>query len=191
MFVRSFQGRAITYWNEGAERLYGWARDEAIGRRPAELLGSRYPIPLEDIEHELEKTGRWEGEILQRRKDGRRLTVRARWGLQIDVDGRAQSILEINSDVSGERYAADELSKSEERFALLVSAVIDYAIFMLDPNGQIISWNEGAQRIKGYSEQEIIGQHFAIFYPTEDVARGKPSWMLEKARTEGRSEEKN
>ena len=132
MFVRSFRDRAITYWNEGAERLYGWTRDEAIGRQPADLLGSQYPIPLEEIERQLEISGRWEGEILQRRKDGSRITVLARWGLQTDAASQPQSILEINSDVSREKLAIDELSRSEERFALLVSAVIDYAIFMLD-----------------------------------------------------------
>ena len=185
MFVRSFRDRTITYWNEGAERLYGWTRDEAVGRQPAELLESQYPIPLEEIERQLEISGRWEGEILQRRKDGSQITVLARWGLQTDPSSQPQSILEINSDVSRERRAVDELSRSEERFALLVSAVVDYAIFMLDTSGRIISWNEGAQRIKGYAAYEIIGQHFSVFYPPEDVAKGKPAWMLEKAVREG------
>jgi PAS domain S-box-containing protein len=189
MFVRSFRDRTITYWNEGAERLYGWTRDEAIGRQPAELLGSQYPLPLEHIERELEINGRWEGEIVQRRKDGSQLTVQARWGLQTDIATRPQAILEINSDLSRERQAVDELSKSEERFSLLVSAVVDYAIFMLDPSGRIISWNEGAQRIKGYAAYEIIGQHFSVFYPAEDVMQGKPSRMLEKAVHDGRYEE--
>jgi PAS domain S-box-containing protein len=189
MFVRSFRDRSITYWNEGAERLYGWTRDEAIGRHPAELLGSQYPLPLEHIEREVEVNGRWEGEIVQRRKDGSPLTVQARWGLQTDIANRPQAILEINSDVSRERHAVDELSKSEERFALLVSAVVDYAIFMLDTSGRIISWNEGAQRIKGYAAYEIIGQHFSVFYPAEEVARGKPSAMLEIAAHDGRYEE--
>jgi PAS domain S-box-containing protein len=189
MFVRSFWDRTITYWNEGAERLYGWTRDEAIGRQPAALLGSQYPLPLEHIERELEINGRWEGEIVQRRKDGSQLTVQARWGLQTDSATRPQAILEINSDLSREMHAVDELSKSEERFALLVSAVVDYAIFMLDTSGRIISWNEGAQRIKGYAAYEIIGQHFSVFYPAEDVARGKPRGMLEKAAHDGRYEE--
>jgi PAS domain S-box-containing protein len=189
MFVRSFRDRAITYWNEGAERLYGWTRDEAIGRQPAALLGSQYPIPLEEIERQLQISGRWEGEIIQRRKDGSQITVLARWGLQTDPASQPQSILEINSDVSREKRAIDELSKSEERFGLLVSTVIDYAIFMLDPTGRVVSWNEGAQRIKGYSADEIIGQHFAVFYPPEDVAKGKPAWMLDKAVREGRYED--
>src|SRR5690348_714266 len=103
MFVRTFEGRVITYWNEGAERLYGWTRSEAIGREPAELLGSIYPIPLVEIEHELERNGRWEGDVQQRDKSGHPVIVRARWGLQTDADGRPQAILEINSDTSRER----------------------------------------------------------------------------------------
>ena len=189
MFVRSFRDRIITYWNDGAQRLYGWSRDEAIGQQPAVLLGSRYPIPLDDIEHELERKGRWEGEIVQRRKDGHVLTVRARWGLQTDIAGRPEAILEINSDISREKRAAEELYRSEERFALLVSAVVDYAIFMLDPTGHVVTWNQGAQRIKGYSEDEIKGRHFSIFYAPEDAAAGKPAHVLEQAVRNGRYED--
>lgn len=189
MFVRSFRDRLITYWNEGAQRLYGFSRDEAIGRRPAALLSSQYPIPLEQIERELERSGRWEGEIVQRGKDGRWLTVLARWGLQTDASGQPQSILEINSDVSRERRTSDELSRSEERFALLVAAVVDYAIFMLDPDGRVMSWNEGAQRIKGYEADEIVGRHFSVFYPPEDQAAGKPRWILEQATLHGSHED--
>ena len=73
-----------------------------------------------------------------------------------------------------------------DQFALLVSSVVDYAIFMLDPTGKIVTWNEGAQRIKGYSADEIIGRHFSIFYPPEDARNRKPDWELEIARREGR-----
>jgi hypothetical protein len=189
MFVRSFRDRLITYWNEGAERLYGFHRDEAIGRRPADLLASQYPIPLEEIERELERSGRWEGELRQRRKDGEWLTVVTRWGLQTRADGQPEAILEINSDVSRERHTADELTQSEERFALLVSAVTDYAIFMLDADGRVASWNEGAHRIKGYEEDEIVGRHFSVFYPPEDQAAGKPASMLEQATLHGSHED--
>ncbi len=189
MFVRSFHERVITYWNEGAQRLYGFTRDEAIGRQPADLLSSHYPIPLEQIEREVETSGRWEGEVRQRGKDGKWLTVRARWGLQTGTAGQPEAILVINSDVSSERRTADELSRSEERFALLVTAVVEYAIFMLDPDGRVATWNDGAQRIKGYQEHEIIGRHFSVFYPPEDQAVGKPGWMLEQATLHGSHED--
>jgi PAS domain S-box-containing protein len=81
------------------------------------------------------------------------------------------------------------LRQSEERFRLLVEAVQDYAIFMLDPDGKISSWNAGAERIKGYKPQEIVGKHFSCFYPEEDVRNGKPQWELATAAKEGRFED--
>ena len=84
---------------------------------------------------------------------------------------------------------AEELQLSEERFALLVASVQDYAIFMLDPTGHIITWNAGAQRIKGWSEDEIKGQYFGIFYPEEDLAWGKPEWELGVVKRDGRFED--
>ena len=76
-----------------------------------------------------------------------------------------------------------------DQFALLVSGVVDYAIFMLDPAGVIVTWNEGAQRIKGYKATEVIGRHFSIFYPPAEVRNRKPDWELEVAKREGRYEE--
>ena len=81
------------------------------------------------------------------------------------------------------------LAESERRFRLMVESVVDYAIFMLDPRGNIASWNPGAQRIKGYGAAEIIGEHFSKFYPPEEIAKGKPQWELEVASREGRFEE--
>jgi PAS domain S-box-containing protein len=82
-----------------------------------------------------------------------------------------------------------KLRQSEERFRLLVEAVQDYAIFMLDPAGYVVSWNNGAQRIKGYQGAEIIGKHFSCLYPPEDLKNGKPQWELEVASKEGRFED--
>lgn len=76
-----------------------------------------------------------------------------------------------------------------DQFALFISSVVDYAIFMLDPAGVIVTWNEGAQRIKGYRADEVIGRHFSIFYPAEDAKNRKPDWELEVAKREGRYEE--
>ena len=81
----------------------------------------------------------------------------------------------------GRAAAGEALARSEERFHLLVDAVIDYAIFMLDPQGRVVSWNAGAQRIKGYAAGEIVGQHFSRFYPPEDAAAGKPARVLAEA----------
>ena len=79
--------------------------------------------------------------------------------------------------------------RPDDGYRLLVQSVSDYAIFMLDPSGHITTWNPGAQRIKGYREEEIVGQHFSVFYPPEDIAAGKPAWELEHAAAAGRLEE--
>jgi PAS domain S-box-containing protein len=81
-----------------------------------------------------------------------------------------------------------KLAESEERFQLLVDAVKDYAIFMLDPDGKVLSWNDGARRLKGYEASEIIGRHFSVFYPQEDIVRGTPANMLSLALRRGRLE---
>lgn len=83
----------------------------------------------------------------------------------------------------------ERLRKREEGFRLLLGNVLDYAIFMLDPDGRVVSWNAGAERLKGYREEEILGQSFSRFYPREDIERGKPQHRLERASAEGRFEE--
>jgi PAS domain S-box-containing protein len=97
----------------------------------------------------------------------------------------------VLSAAIGERRKAAEhrLSESEERFRLMVLNVTDYAIFMLDPEGRIVSWNEGAQRIKGYRSDEIVGQHFSRFYPDEEARKGTPRQALVTAKSKGRFED--
>src|SRR5712691_3682108 len=89
------------------------------------------------------------------------------------------------SDSDAPAYALD----SRDQFRLMVDAVVDYGIFMLDPSGRVASWNAGAERIKGYKREEIIGQHFSRFYPPEQVAAGWPDHELEMARKTGRFED--
>lgn len=189
IFVRGFHDRTISYWNRGAEELYGWGREQALGKEPRDLLKSVYPIPLEEIEWELLATGRWEGRVIHTHRTGRQIIVQGRWVLRRDATGEPAEILEINSDVTVAVQSEDLLRQSEERFRLLVERVRDYAIFMLDPHGVISSWNEGARQINGYEPAEIIGRHFSVFYPRPDVLAGKPHTELEIARRGGVYEE--
>ncbi len=106
------------------------------------------------------------------------------------LEGRVQErTLALQQELEERKRAEEALRESEERFRLLVEGVTDYAIFMLDSEGHILSWNTEAERIKGYQQNEIIGQHFSCFYPAEDIEDGKPQRGLRIATTEGRFEE--
>jgi PAS domain S-box-containing protein len=184
----SFPDRRISFWSRGAERLYGYSEEEALGANRGELLGTGFPVPLADIERTVAERGRWEGELRQVSGDGRRLDVSARWAARRDPEGAVLDVIETNMVVPA-GLTEQALRDSEQRFQILVEGVKDYAIFLLDTRGFISSWNEGAQRIKQYTAEEIIGQHFSIFYPPRDVADRKPWRELEVAAELGRFEE--
>jgi PAS domain S-box-containing protein len=115
VFVRDMRD-AITYWNRGAEMLYGWSRDEAVGRISHQLTQTIFPAPLAEINEELLRTGRWEGELVHSKRDGTRVVVASRWSLQRDELGRAAAILETNNDVTERKRAETELRESEGRY---------------------------------------------------------------------------
>ena len=181
----------VLSWNAGAESLKGYSADEIIGRHfsvfyPPEKIAERFP------DYELEvarREGRFEDEGWRIRKDGSRFWANVVITALRDATGTLVGFAKVTRDLT-ERFLTEEaLRESEERFRLLVQGVKDYAIFMLDPTGHVVSWNEGAQRIKGYTAAEIIGRHFSTFYPAEDVASGKPKRELEIAVREGKYEE--
>ena len=104
----------ITYWNKGAEELYGWGTNEAIGRDPGELLRSELPESREEILTVLRAVGRWEGEVIQTTKDGRRIHVAVRWALQRDSVGWPDAVIEIGRDVTADKVAASELREARD-----------------------------------------------------------------------------
>ena len=178
----------ITFWNRGAEECYGWTAAEAVGRSAWELLQVA-PSMADAIERSLAEDGMWEGELRHVIRDGSVLTVASRQVVRGDVGTDPVAVLEINRDVTEAKKAEARLRESEERFRLMVEGVQDYAIFMLDVDGIVVSWNAGAERIKGYSAEEACGMHFSSFYPPEDVDAGKPGEELRVAAAEGRVED--
>ena len=166
-------------------------------KRPADgLVGVPYgqlTDDREDVAAALEKVNTGPVDLVQLEhglagEPGNR-TVRATLAPVRSSGGRALYLFLQVQDVTAERAAAEELRRSEERFRLLVEAVEEYAIFMLDPDGCVASWNSGAQRSKGYTAEEIIGQHFRVFYPPDLQARRHPEHELEVALRVGHYEE--
>jgi PAS domain S-box-containing protein len=180
----------IASWNAGAARLKGYTQEEVIGQN-----FSRFFTPEDQAANKpanalktAAETGRWEDEGWRVRKDGTRF-----WALAVldsieDRDGNLIGFAKITRDITERRAAQQALTENERRFRLLVASVIDYALFTLDLNGTVQSWNPGAERLKRYREQEIIGKHFSIFYTEEARAAGDPQRVLQTAFTEGRFE---
>ncbi|HEX8430888.1 MAG TPA: PAS domain S-box protein, partial [Longimicrobium sp.] len=181
----------ILSWNAGAQRLKGYRPEEIIGRHfsvfypPADVAAGKLEWELETAISE----GRVEDEGWRVRKDGTRFWASVVITALRDETGTLVGFAKVTRDLTERRHAEEVLRESEERFRLLVSNVREYAIFMLDPDGRVASWNAGAQRLKGYAADEIIGRHFSLFYPAADLAAGKPKWELEIAAREGKYEE--
>ena len=189
LFILDPDGRILT-WNLGAERLKGYVADEIIGRHFS-LFYTREAVQSGWPGHELQVAtveGRFEDEGWRVKKDGSRFWANVVITALRDDEGKLLGFSKITRDLTDRRMHEDALRQSEERFRLLGDAVQDYAIFLLDPEGVVVSWNSGAERMKGYSRDEIIGKHFSHFFTGEDIAAGKPWEELATARRAGRAE---
>lgn len=179
----------VTSWNPGAERFKGYSAGEVMGAHfsqfytPEDRAAGRPERALAAAA----EAGRFEAEGWRLRKDGTRFWAH----VVIDPIRRGNELIgfaKITRDLTERRAAERALRRSEEQFRILVGGVTDYAIYMLDPGGKVISWNAGAERIKGYKPDEIIGDHFSRFYLPEEVEAGAPAQALSIAREAGRFE---
>jgi len=184
-------GGYVLSWNEGARRIKGYEAEEIIGRHfstfypEADLAAGKPAWELEVAARD----GRFEDEGWRIRKDGTRFWANVIITALRNAAGELVGFAKVTRDLTERRAAEESLRESEERFRLLVQTVKDYGIFMLDPDGRVASWNDGARHINGYTAEEIIGRHFSTFYPKEDLAAGKPAWELEVAARDGRFED--
>ncbi len=183
-------GGLILSWNRGAQKMKGYEAGEVLGRHiamfyPQELIDRNWPEHGLNVARE---TGIFEDEGWRLRKDGTRFWANIVITRITGPHGELTGFSKITRDLSERRRQEELLRLSEERFRLLVERVQDYAIFMLDPSGHVVSWNAGAQKNKGYEAAEIIGKHFSVFYPPE-VAQGWPDEELRIALRDGRFED--
>jgi len=189
IFMLDEHGHILT-WNAGAKRLKGYDAADVIGRSfelfyPADAIERGWP------QYELKQAtevGRFEDEGWRLRKDGTRFWASVIITALRGRDGELRGFAKVTRDLTERRMQEEALRRSEEQLRLMVESVKDYAIFMLDPAGDIVSWNAGARNIKGYTAAEVIGKNFSIFFTAGDVAEGKPQQELAAAREQGRAE---
>ena len=181
----------ISSWNEGAKKIKGYSANEIIGKHfsifytEEDLLAKKPAMELEVAS----SVGRYEEEGWRKRKDGSTFWANVIITAVYNEEGELLGFAKITRDLTDRKYLEEKLRRSEERHRLLVEQVKDYGIFMLDETGHIVSWNEGAARINGYEASEILGKHFSIFYPEEDIVSKKPEKELVIAAREGKYEE--
>jgi len=195
----------IQLFNIGAETMLGYAAVEVVNKvTPADIhdpqevieraraLSRELATPIapgfEALAFKASRGIEDKYELTYIRKDGSRFPAIVSITALRNADGGIIGYLLIGTDNSARKQAEEKLRWTEEGFRLMVESVTDCAIVMLDSEGRVVSWNTGAQRIKGYSAEEIVGQHFSRFYPPADIARGVPQRDLDSAANQGRCE---
>src|SRR5215469_6214518 len=168
ILIQAINGETLL-WNQGAERVYGWAKAEAIGKNSHELLKTSFSPPLGEILQKMEKTGYWEGELQKERRDGHTLVVSSHWALGRDSAGRPEKVLVIDTDVTEQRRAEAALRESEDRYRDLVEHSLDL-ICTHDLEGRLLSVNELPAKILGYTKEELIKRPMKDFLLKEGHA---------------------
>lgn len=180
----------IVSWNAGAERFKGYSAREIIGRHfscfytPQDQQAGIPTLALNTAR----SAGTFQAEGWRVRRDGSRFWASVVIDPIYSDDGRLVGFAKVTRDVGEKKAAEEALRQSEQQFRLLVQGVVDYAIYMLNPDGLITNWNAGAERIKGFTRDEVVGTHFSRFYTPGDQAAGVPALALSTARKEGRFE---
>ena len=154
----------ILYWTSGCERLYGYARSEAVGQRVHELLDTRYPAPRAEVVGTLAERGAWQGELEHRARDGARLSIASLWVTQKSADGATAAVLQNNHDITGLKRVQAELAEREAHLSSILDTVPE-AMIVSDEQGLITSFSAGASGLFGYRPDEVIGRNVRVLMP--------------------------
>jgi len=180
----------VSSWNAGARRFKGYLADEIMGEHFSRFYTEEdraAGLPQRALKIAAAE-GKFEAEGWRVRKDGSRFWASVVIDPVLHEDGSVIGFAKVTRDVTEAKEAREALHESEQRFRMLVQGVHDYAIYMLDIDGRVSNWNTGAERIKGYKAEEIVGQHFSRFYVEEDRDNGEPARALATAIREGKYE---
>ncbi len=163
MVIHDPQGK-ILFWTSGCQRLYGWSREEALGKVLHELLKTRYPLPREEIIKQLLTDGSWQGEIEQRKKDGSLVSIASLWVTRLTADKKIPSVLQINSDITALKQAQADLMTREAHLRSILETVPE-AMVVIDEDGVVTSFSAAATQLFGYDPEEVIGRNVKMLMP--------------------------
>lgn len=182
IFITDLQNNTI-FVNSAFEFIYGFLEEELLYKKIPVLFSSIVDDSLrkEILENSLK--GGWKGELKNQRKDGSEFYIYLSTTVIRDDEGKVQALVGVCQDISETREAKEKIRRSEEQLRLIMESIKDYAIITLDKDGFIKSWNYAAKQITGYGREEIIGKHFSIFYPKEEIENNEPYQNLEMARS--------
>jgi PAS domain S-box-containing protein len=173
----------IKFWNRGAEELYGWSREEALGRTTHELIRTQFPVPLPEIVRQTREENRWQGELVHTAKNGRQITVLSRWGLLPTTDGSgAPDLMETNTDITGRKQDEEQIRKQREWLHTTLTSIGD-AVIATDPEGRITLMNPVAEKLTEWKSEEAVGKPLTdVFQIVNQETRTPVENPVEKVR---------
>ncbi|CCM75369.1 hybrid sensor histidine kinase/response regulator [Rhizobium mesoamericanum] len=154
----------ISHWTSGCERLYGWTRNEAVGKVVHTLLRTKFPRPIEDIRRDVYAGLTWESDIVHHHKDGHPMTIATRW-IVFDARSPTPAVIQTNTDVSETRKIQDDLAEREAHLRSILATVPD-SMVVIDESGSVTSFSSAAEKLFGYSSREVIGRNVRMLMPS-------------------------